>query len=433
MKGFSGWRFKWPRVGAQLEGHANLVSIKGIGPKAASILLSVIGEVRDFESEDKLASYFGIVPRVSNSNEKVQHGRITKRGSKLGRTTLVQCTLVAKKYSPYLQQFYERIRAKKGGGKAIIATARKFLGIIYRTLKKQLGVCRFPQFCPRRGLNLSPRSRQLIIGGWPMKRAFSTTGSLLLILSLSLPLTAQEKKIKPDPKKPTEAGAKVEAERVLTPTQQQALAVLDSLFDKAKEFNDEQSRLRTQAQIADTFWDYDEDRARRQFEEAFRAINDLKLKKQGNYDPTDSAKSWLRRELLRIISLRDSNLMDKLLNIIPDVSLTADSAFGGSEQATVSISLALTLAQEDPQRAAQLVETSLKGGISPMLLTVLQSIQQQEPEMADRLFLRALSVMQNASLLSTMELTMFASYVFPDVMGARPHRQARAFHRPIQH
>ncbi len=60
--------------GAQLEGHANLVSIKGIGPKAASILLSVIGEVRDFESEDKLASYFGIVPRVSNSNEKVQHG-----------------------------------------------------------------------------------------------------------------------------------------------------------------------------------------------------------------------------------------------------------------------------------------------------------------------------------------------------------------------
>lgn len=132
--------------GAQMKGYANLVSIKGIGPKAASILLSVIGEAKDFESEEKLASYFGIVPRVSNSNETVKHGRITKRGSKLGRTTLVQCALVAKKYSPYLQSFYERIRARKGGGKAIIAVARKFLGIIYRTLKNDWEFADFPNF-----------------------------------------------------------------------------------------------------------------------------------------------------------------------------------------------------------------------------------------------------------------------------------------------
>ena len=47
-------------------------------------LLAVIGRVEDFESEDKLASYFGIVPRVSNSNETLQHGRITKRGFEAG-------------------------------------------------------------------------------------------------------------------------------------------------------------------------------------------------------------------------------------------------------------------------------------------------------------------------------------------------------------
>src|SRR5215470_570109 len=132
--------------GQQLKGHNNLVTIKGIGPRAAAILLSVIGEVSDFESEDKLFSYFGIVPRVSNSNETVQHGRITKRGSKLGRTTLVQCTLVARKYSSYLDKFYQRIKAKKGGGKAIIATARKFLGIIYRTLKNNWVFADFPNF-----------------------------------------------------------------------------------------------------------------------------------------------------------------------------------------------------------------------------------------------------------------------------------------------
>lgn len=123
--------------GEQMRGQKNLVSIKGIGPRAAAILPGVIGEVADFDSAEKLGSYFGIVPRVANSNETVRHGRITKRGSKLGRTTLVQCTLVAKKYSPYLSRFYERIKGKEGGGKAIIATARKFLGIIYRTLKNE--------------------------------------------------------------------------------------------------------------------------------------------------------------------------------------------------------------------------------------------------------------------------------------------------------
>jgi len=132
--------------GEQLPGQKNLVSIKGIGPRAAAILLGVIGEVEDFPGEENLASYFGIVPRVSNSNETVKHGRITKRGSKLGRTTLVQCTLVAKKYSPYLSRFYERIKARKGGGKAIIATARKFLGIIYRTLKNDWVFEDFPNF-----------------------------------------------------------------------------------------------------------------------------------------------------------------------------------------------------------------------------------------------------------------------------------------------
>jgi transposase len=137
--------------GAALRGQKNLVSIKGIGAKAAAILLGVIGEIEDFDSEGKLAAYFGIVPRVSNSNETVQHGRITKRGSKLGRTTLVQCTLVAKKYSPYLKQFYERIKAKKGGGKAIIATARKFLGIIYRTLKNDWVFEDFPNFVLAKG------------------------------------------------------------------------------------------------------------------------------------------------------------------------------------------------------------------------------------------------------------------------------------------
>jgi transposase len=132
--------------GNELPGHENITSIKGIGKKSGSILLSVIGDINDFENEKKLAAYFGIVPRVSNSNETEHQGHITKHGSKLGRTTLVQCTLIAIKYSPYLRTFYERIKAKKGSGKAIIATSKKLLGIIYLTLKENIIYEDFPNF-----------------------------------------------------------------------------------------------------------------------------------------------------------------------------------------------------------------------------------------------------------------------------------------------
>jgi transposase len=132
--------------GAKLPGHRNLKSIKGIGDLGAAVLLSVIGSIDDFAHPGKLAAYFGIVPRVRNSNETEHSGRITKRGAKLGRTTLVQCALIAMRYSPYLAKFYHKVAGRRGTGKAIIALARKFLGVIYHTLKNNWVFEDFPNF-----------------------------------------------------------------------------------------------------------------------------------------------------------------------------------------------------------------------------------------------------------------------------------------------
>jgi len=129
-----------------MDGYESLVSIKGIGPRAAAVFLSGIGNVEDFESADKLAAYVGIVPRVSQSNDTDNRGRITKRGNKLMRTTLVQCTLIAIRYSGYLNAFYRRVKERRGSGKAIIATARKLLKIIYDTLKNGWVFEDFPAF-----------------------------------------------------------------------------------------------------------------------------------------------------------------------------------------------------------------------------------------------------------------------------------------------
>jgi transposase len=132
--------------GPKLAGHRDLISIKGVGPVSATVPLSAIGKIEDFADPGKLAAYFGLVPRVHNSNETEPSGRITKQGNKLARTTLVQCSLVAKKYSPYLQKFYQRIQHRRGGGKASIALARKFLGVIYHTLKNNWVFEDFPNF-----------------------------------------------------------------------------------------------------------------------------------------------------------------------------------------------------------------------------------------------------------------------------------------------
>ncbi|MEW6088904.1 MAG: IS110 family transposase, partial [bacterium] len=121
--------------GKNIPGHKNLTSMTGIGDISATILLNTIGNVNDFKDDKKLASYLGIVPRVYVSNETSHYGKITKMGNKIARTALVQSTLIAIKYNQYLRGFYFRLKAKKGSGKAIIATARKFLTIIYRTLK----------------------------------------------------------------------------------------------------------------------------------------------------------------------------------------------------------------------------------------------------------------------------------------------------------
>ena len=144
----------------KLAGYESLMSIKGIGSVGAATLLTVIGDVNDFADAGKLAAYFGLVPRVSNSNETERSGRITKRGSKLGRTALVQCGLIAKRYSVYLSSFYERVKRKKGGGKANIALARKLLEIVYRTLKNEWVFEDFAKFRLVGGVNPVKRKRR---------------------------------------------------------------------------------------------------------------------------------------------------------------------------------------------------------------------------------------------------------------------------------
>jgi len=115
-----------------------LLSVKGIGPLSASILAAIIEDVNDFPAANKLCSYFGIVPKVRHSNFSKQSARITKQGTKIGRSTLVQATWIAIRYHPFLKSHYERLAKKKGGRRAIVASSRKLLIIMYHAMKKDI-------------------------------------------------------------------------------------------------------------------------------------------------------------------------------------------------------------------------------------------------------------------------------------------------------
>ena len=115
--------------------HKRLTSITGIGDLSAAVISNTIGDIKDFENGKKLCSFAGLTPSVRNSGGKAQAGHITRRGNAILRMTLVQVSNVAIRYNGYLRTFYERLKAKKGSKRAIVATARKLLEIIYRTLK----------------------------------------------------------------------------------------------------------------------------------------------------------------------------------------------------------------------------------------------------------------------------------------------------------
>jgi transposase len=113
-----------------------LLSITGIDIFSAMLISTEIVDITRFATPWKLVSYAGLAPSTRESSGKTKTGRITKQGSPLLRWILVQCSLSAIKYDQHIRKFYERIKQRKGHGKAIVATAKEMLVIIWHMLTK---------------------------------------------------------------------------------------------------------------------------------------------------------------------------------------------------------------------------------------------------------------------------------------------------------
>jgi transposase len=97
------------------------------------LIFAKIVDVRRFSTPWKLVSYAaGLAPSTRESAGKKDNNRQNyQTGFTLVKMDTVQCALVALKYDIRLSMFYNRIKNKKGHGKAIvIATAKELLVII---------------------------------------------------------------------------------------------------------------------------------------------------------------------------------------------------------------------------------------------------------------------------------------------------------------
>lgn len=113
-----------------------LLSMTGVDVFAALLIRSEIGDILRFGSYKKLISWAGLAPSLHQSGKVEYHGRITKQGSKMLRWIMVEAAMVAVRHDVRLGGFYERVKRRRGGQKAIVAVACKMLKVIWTMLTR---------------------------------------------------------------------------------------------------------------------------------------------------------------------------------------------------------------------------------------------------------------------------------------------------------
>lgn len=113
-----------------------LDTIRGVGPVTIDVVISELGpDVSRFRSSKAAASYAGLAPRVRQSAGKGKDLGITKEGAPRLRWALVEAAWRVVHHSAAWRRIYEGIKKRAGGKKAIVAVARRLLGVIYAMLR----------------------------------------------------------------------------------------------------------------------------------------------------------------------------------------------------------------------------------------------------------------------------------------------------------
>ena len=128
-----------PRFGARAllfrMAGVDLTVIEGISDTTALVLLSELGlDLSRFPTEKNFVSWLGLCPQHRGSAGKIR-SRHVRRGANRAARALRMAAQGCHHANNALGAFYRRIQARRGGAKAVVATARKIAERVYRLLK----------------------------------------------------------------------------------------------------------------------------------------------------------------------------------------------------------------------------------------------------------------------------------------------------------
>ena len=108
---------------------ALLRTIPGVGPRLSEAIVALLDRPERFRKASEVSAYIGMVPKQFDSGESERHGRITRHGSRLVRSLLVEVAWAGLRYNPWVRQTYQRISGGKKSRKkiAIVAVGRRLL------------------------------------------------------------------------------------------------------------------------------------------------------------------------------------------------------------------------------------------------------------------------------------------------------------------
>lgn len=118
-----------------------LMSLPGVGPILASLIALELGDIRRFPSAEHLASYAGLVPRVHSSGGKTYYGSVRPDINRYLRWAFTEAAnvIVLNQDSwsrRHVVQLYQRVKARKGYGKAVVAVGRHLSEAAFWMLQK---------------------------------------------------------------------------------------------------------------------------------------------------------------------------------------------------------------------------------------------------------------------------------------------------------
>jgi transposase len=120
---------------AEAEAREVLRSIPGVGPVTTEVVLSELADARRFRSAKCAVAYAGLAPGQRESAGKKKDLHIERTGSKLLRWILVEAAWQLVRRTGRWRMTFERLSARLGRKKAIVAIARRLLGVMMALLK----------------------------------------------------------------------------------------------------------------------------------------------------------------------------------------------------------------------------------------------------------------------------------------------------------